>query len=135
MTDKAGLYLVDIDVDCEGILGGPRLALNLMVNAPEGKVYGSGEISQSGTAPGSEGHKIPAISGHIYHTGFGQDTMLVSLRGRYAIPFGPTMPGQTEGMMIAALALDSSWEGGGTFHYGANGDQVCARARVSRHQK
>ena len=135
MEQQVGLYLVNIDIACEGIVGGPVASLNLMVNAPEGLVYGSGTLGHAGTAPGSEGYAISNITGNIHHTGFGTDKLLVQLRGNYSIPFGPTMPGQTEATFTAALALDASWEGKGMFTYGPNGHDTCPRARVSRHEK
>lgn len=135
MEQQTGLYLVNIDVACEGFVGGPVAALKLVVNAPDGLVYGSGTLGHAGTAPGSEGYGIRNITGNIRHTGFGTDTLLVQLSGNYSIPFGPTMPGQAEAKFTAALALTKQWEGEGMFTYGPNGDSVCAHARVSRHEK
>jgi hypothetical protein len=135
MEQQIGLYLVNIDIACEGFVGGPLAALNLVVNAPDGMVYGSGTLRQSGTAPGSEGYAIRTITGNIHHTGFGTDTMLVQLSGTYSIPFGPTMPGHSTGNFSAALALTKEWEGVGMFTFGQRGESVCADARVSRHEK
>jgi len=131
MSDqKTGLYLAHIKVACDGIVGGPVLDLHLVVNAPTGQVFGSGSIKSAGTAPGGE-HPIPVVSGHIVHTGFGGDVRLVGLRGRYIIPFGPTMPGHIDCMMSAALAVDAGWNGHGTFTYGPGGHESCPHARVT----
>jgi hypothetical protein len=135
MEHQTGLYLVNIDIACEGFVGGPLAALKLVVNAPDGQVYGSGTLGHSGTAPGSEGHPIRNITGNIHDTGFGTDALLVQLTGTYSIPFGPTMPGHSTGHFSAALALTRQWEGVGMFTYGRRGESVCADARVSRHEK
>jgi hypothetical protein len=135
MEQHTGLYLVNIDIACEGFVGGPLAALKLVVNAHDGLVYGSGTLGHSGTAPGSGGYGIRNVTGNIHHTGFGTDTLLVQLSGTYSIPFGPTMPGHSTGTFSAALALTKQWEGVGMFTYGQSGESVCADARVSRHEK
>ncbi len=79
MADKIGLYPVKLLVE-QGLVGAPTLHLNLLVNAASGQVNGSAEVTQALPPPYGETH-IPQVTGHIHHTGFGEDTLLVHLTG------------------------------------------------------
>ncbi|HEY0013624.1 MAG TPA: DUF1842 domain-containing protein [Allosphingosinicella sp.] len=130
MSTKPGLYRTSIEVRGDGIVGAPTVTLDLVVDAASGEVFGRGRIQQAVAPPGGDS-EIPSVHGQIHHTGLGQDTLLVALSGHYAIPFGPTMPGQTECMLTAALAIDASWNGHGMFHYGPGGRSFCRDASVT----
>ncbi len=132
--NQAALYIVTIDVVCDGIVGGPALELHLGVNPGKGQVFGRGMFRHGGTGPDVEGYPIRNITGTIHHGGLGKDMLFVALKGQYAVPFGPTMPGQTECELLAALALSQQWEGSGSFSYGPGGDDSCNNARVTRRQ-
>ena len=93
-------------------------------------MFGSGSIQQA-VAPPNGDLTIPQVHGQIRHTGFGQDTLLVALSGRYAQPFGELMPGHVECMLNAALAVDASWNGHGMFHYGPGGHNFVRQAQVT----
>ncbi len=80
MSDRIGLYPVKLLVEQGGFAGAPTLHLNLLVNAPTGQVDGTAEITQALLPPYGEIH-IPQVTGHILHTGLGQDTLLVHLTG------------------------------------------------------
>ena len=128
---KLGLYQVSIEVVPEGIVGGASLSLNLLVNAPDGDVYGSGEITQA-LSPPHGNRPISDISGQIRHTGFGKDEMLVQLMGRYFMPGPPTQPFEVECPVFAGFVVDAHWNGAGSFRYGPGGRQATKNAKVTR---
>lgn len=131
VQNKLGLYQVSIEVAPEGIVGGASLTLNLLVNAPDGEVYGSGEITQA-LAPPYGNRPISDISGQIRHTGFGKDEMLVQLTGRYFMPGPPTQPFEVECTLFAGFVVDPHWNGSGSFRYGPGGRQATKQAKVTR---
>lgn len=117
--EKLGYYLVSLQVSPPGLPGAMTLKMKLGVNAPNGHVQGSGEVTQAlpppfGTTP------IPHISGQILHTGLGTDTLLVHLTGEAIIPPPPTQPITIKEKFAASLAVSAQWEGVGTFTIGSN---------------
>lgn len=108
-----GLYLVKLEVGNAGTPGAPIVNLALTVDAPSGNVSGIAEISQA--VLGGK-HRFP-VSGHIYHTGFGQDQLLVSLTGKFVYSVPPPAIGSFLADFKAALAVDRSWNGHGGFDY------------------
>jgi hypothetical protein len=133
MSDASApdLYRVALRLTCEGIAGGPLVHLHLLVDPRRSEVFGSGTIGNSGTPPGTPQHPIPHVSGHIYHGGTPHDVTLVSLSGQYWLPGPPPTTVLTECTFTAALHLDPHWNGGGIFHYGPGGRQVCAKAKAT----
>ena len=82
MADQKGLYLVRLRVANPILLGSAVLTLELAVNAATGQITGAGDISQS-IMPEAPHVHVGQITGHVYHTGFGHDTLLVHLTGEY----------------------------------------------------
>jgi Domain of unknown function (DUF1842) len=117
MAEKLGYYIVDLDVST-GLIGAPTLHLKLGVNAVTGIVQGSGEITQALPPPHGI-TPIPHITGVIHHTGFGKDTLLVSLQGEYLHSNPPSMVVYTV-KVTAALAVDAAWNGTGVFTDGSH---------------
>jgi hypothetical protein len=119
MSDKLGLYLVHLKISKPGLLGAPVLNLNLTVYAPQGTVNGNAVISQSVTPVEGPVH-VPQVTGHIHHTGFGGDQQLVSVAGQYVVSVPPPAIGSYLAHFNAALVVDASWNGKGTFTYGGH---------------
>ncbi|MDF7774956.1 DUF1842 domain-containing protein [Sphingomonas sp. AOB5] len=116
MTEPVGYYLVNLLVEQQGPVGAPALHLQLGVNAVTGQIMGSGEITQALPPPYGQTH-LPQVTGSIFHTGFGQDTMLVHLSGQYVVSVPPPAIGSYLAQFSAALAVDKAWNGKGSFSY------------------
>lgn len=116
---EVGLYPVKLNVEKKGLLGAPDLKLSLVVYAPAGTVSGSAVITQALAPPAGEIH-IPEVSGVIHHTGFGADQQLVALKGQYVVSVPPPAIGSYLAQFSAALVVDKSWTGKGTFTYGGH---------------
>ncbi len=127
MAEKVGYYLVNLDVST-GLIGAPTLHLKLGVNAVTGVVQGTGEITQAIAPPNGVIH-IPHITGVIHHTGFGKDTLLVSLQGEYLHSNPPSLVVYTV-KVTAALAVDASWNGTGVFTNGSHVYNDCTVTNV-----
>jgi hypothetical protein len=125
MAEKLGYYIVDLEVST-GLIGAPTLHLKLGVNAVTEIVQGTGEITQALPPPYGSIH-IPQIHGVIHHTGFGKDTLLVSLQGEYLHTNPPSMVVYPV-KVTAALAVDASWNGTGVF---TNGSHVYNNCKVT----
>ncbi|WP_044330438.1 DUF1842 domain-containing protein [Sphingomonas hengshuiensis] len=134
MGDAVGYYIVKLLVERAGLLGAPALRLNLGVDAGAGKVTGSGEITQSLPPPYGE-ITIHQLAGDVLHTGFGQDTRLVHLTGQYLVSVPPPAIGTYLAQFSAALAVDASWNGSGSFQYGTNTVSGCTVTNVSEEAK
>ncbi len=119
MAEQIGLYPVKLLVEHRGALGAPALTLNLLVDAPTGRVVGLAQITQSLPPPYGE-ITIPQVTGQILHTGFGHDTLLVHVSGEYTVSVPPPAIGTYLAQFSAALAVDKGWEGKGTFTYGSH---------------
>jgi hypothetical protein len=128
MAQPIGYYIVNLEVTT-GLIGAPTLHLKLGVNAVTGAVQGSGEITQPLPPPYGT-IVIPQISGVIHHTGFGKDTLLVSLHGEYLHSNPPSMV-VYEVKVTAALAVDASWNGTGVFTNGAHVYNDCKVTKVA----
>jgi hypothetical protein len=128
MPESVGLYPVKLRVERPGLVGAPVLTLDLLVYAPMGQVHGSGEITQALPPPYGQTH-IPQITGVIHHTGFGHDEMLVSLTGQYVVSVPPPAIGSYLAHFSAALVVDDSWTGRGSFTYSGH---TIANANVTK---
>jgi hypothetical protein len=117
VADSPALYLVRLRVANPILLGSPVLELQLAVNAATGAVTGAGDISQSITPQAPRVH-VSQITGHIHHTGFGPDKLLVHLIGEYIWSATPPAIGTFVGPFSAALAVSHKWDGTGSFAYG-----------------
>jgi len=117
MADKIGLYPVKLLVEQSGMAGAPTLHLNLLVNAPTGQVNGTAEITQALPPPYGSTH-IPQVTGHILHTGFGEDTLLVHLTGEYVVSLPPPAIGSYLAKFSTALVVNRAWNGRGSYVYG-----------------
>ncbi|MFZ5747241.1 MAG: DUF1842 domain-containing protein [Pseudomonadota bacterium] len=126
MQEKIGLYPVKLSLAGE-MPGAPSLELDLLVTAPTGKVNGTARITQALPPPYGEIF-IPDVTGQINHTGFGKDTMLVGLHGDYTVSVPPPAIGTYLAHFTAALAVDASWNGTGTYSYGKT---TIANAKVT----
>ena len=104
MAEKTGYYIVNPAVST-GLLA-PALHLKLGVNAVTGIVQGSGEVTRALPPPHGVNH-IPQITGVIHHTGYGKDTLLVSLHGEYLHSNPPSLV-VCEVKVTAALSVDGS---------------------------
>ena len=129
MAEEAGYYIVAVEVTT-GLAGAPTLKMKLGVNAPNGNVQGSGEITQAlpppfGVTP------IPHITGQIFHTGFKSDTLLVHLTGEAIAPTPPTQPIVIPLKFAASLAVSPAWEGTGVFTIGAHTVTNCKVIKVT----
>lgn len=134
MENATGYYIVKLLVEQPGLLGAPALHLNLGVDAVSGKVSGAGEITQSLPPPYGE-IVIHQISGEIFHTGLGTDTRLVHLNGQYVVSVPPPAIGSYLAQFSAALAVDASWNGSGSFQYGNTMVSGCTVVNVSQEAK
>lgn len=121
MADPIGYYIVKLRVapGDQPIFGAPTLELNLGVDAPTGRVNGTAEITQALPPPYGQ-ISIPQVTGQILHTGFGIDTLLVHVTGQYVVSVPPPAIGSYLAQFSAALAVDQSWNGKGTFTYGGH---------------
>ena len=108
-----GLYLVKVVVGNVGTPGAPIVNLALTVDAPSGNVSGIAEITQ---AVQGGNHRFP-VSGHIYHTGLGQDQLLVALNGQFVYSVPPPAIGSFLAQFRAGLVVDKNWNGHGGFDY------------------
>jgi hypothetical protein len=121
-SERAGIYLLPpLRIEREGWVGSPVLSLDLAINAYDGDVMGRGEISQA-IAPPAGTRQIPSVSGKLMPTGFGSGQRLIHVSGSYRIPLGPTIPGQTDARMTAAVVIDREGNGRATFCYGPNAE-------------
>jgi hypothetical protein len=116
MAEQPDLYRVTIRL-ANARIGSPMLRLNLLVDAPSGEVFGSGEIVQTTTPPNNK-LEVVDIRGSIHHTGFGHDERLISLRGMALQVGPPTEPITIELPMTAAIAVGPEWKGRGSFSFG-----------------
>lgn len=132
MTDQTGLYRVTLNVSPGQMPGAPTLNLDLTVFAPNGTVNGVATITQA--LPPPYGHLSFPVSGSIYHTGFGQDTQLVHLTGQYVVSVPPPAIGSYLAHFSAALAVDQSWDGKGSYEYGGRVVPNCTVENVSQQQ-
>jgi hypothetical protein len=98
-----------------GMPGAPILHLTLAIAG--GIVGGLAEITQAIQGPNSD-HKFP-VTGKVYHTGLGKDTLLISLEGEFLICVPPPAIGCYIAKFHSSLALDpSTFAGTGGFNYG-----------------
>ena len=122
MSEPIGYYLVKLKVAPGGgspLPGAPVLHLTLGVNAPTGQINGSAEITQA-LPPPYGAVSIPQVTGQVLHTGFGQDNLLVHVSGEYVVSVPPSAIGSYLAKFSAALVVDGSWNGKGTFSYGTH---------------
>lgn len=128
MASTQAVYRKKLNITCGGKIGGLKVFLRLVVDT-DGSVFGDGTIEQSGTQAGKMALQIE--SGAVHHGGTPRDQLLVSLVGRFNIPFGPPpLIGHIDALFLAALVLDQQWNGTGTLHYGSRGQSVCRKAKV-----
>lgn len=114
---EIGYYQVKLLVENEHhLVGSPTLNLTVGVNAASGQVEGTAEITQA-LAPPHNKIVIPHLTGTVHHTGFGADTLLVSLQGEYPVSFPPPAIGMYLAHFTAAFAVDKAWNGRGTYTY------------------
>ena len=66
----------------------------------------------------------------IHHTGFGKDTLLVSLQGEY-LHTNPPSQVVYNVKVTAALAVDGSWNGTGVFTNGSHTYNDCKVTNVT----
>jgi len=116
MTEQTGLYRVNVTLATPRI-GAPSLRLKLVVDAPSGEVFGSGEIFRATTPPNGK-LEVVSIRGSIQHTGLGGDERLISLSGTALQDGPPTEPIIIELPMTAAMAVGADWKGRGSFSFG-----------------
>jgi hypothetical protein len=128
MAEKLGYYIVDLEVST-GLIGAPTLHLKLGVNAVTGAVQGSGEITRPLPPPHNVNH-IPQITGVVHRTGFGKDTLLVSVHGQYLHSNPPSLV-VYEVKVTAALSVDGSWNGTGVFTDGSHIYNDCKVVNVT----
>jgi len=131
MSNPVGLYQVALRVSHGDMPGAPTLTLNLLVNAPTGAVSGNALITQALPPPYGQ-IAIPQVTGGIYHTGFGKDTLLVHLTGQYVVSFPPPAIGSYLAHFSAALAVDASWSGKGSYEYGGHVVTDCTVANIAQ---
>lgn len=131
MADQIGLYPVSLRVSHGDMPGAPTLTLNLLVNAPTGAVSGNAMITQALPPPYGQ-INIPQVTGGTYHTGFGEDTMLVHLTGQYVVSVPPPAIGSYLAHFSAALAVDRAWTGKGSYEYGGHVITDCTVENVSQ---
>ena len=125
-----GFYQVKLRVGHEGLAGAQTLHLTLGVNASTGEVAGTAEITQA--LPPPYGHTvIPQAAGYIFHTGFGQDELLVHVTGQYPESATPPAIGTSQAEFSVALVVDRSWNGRGSFAYDREVIADCAVKNVS----
>lgn len=131
MSDvELGFYQVKLQVGHEGMPGAPILHLTLGVNASTGEVAGTAEITQALPPPyGST--VIPQVAGRIFQTDFGDNKLLVHVTGQYLVSVPPPAIGTYLADFSAALAVDKSWDGRGSFAYNRHVIADCAVKNVS----
>jgi hypothetical protein len=116
MAEQTDLYRVTVTL-ANTRIGAPSLRLKLVVDAPSGQVFGSGEIFRT-TSPPNGKLEVVDIHGSIHHTGLGQDELLVSLRGTAIQDGPPTEPIVIDLPMTAAMTVRPDWKGRGSFSFG-----------------
>lgn len=119
MAERIGFYPVNLRVEREGMPGSPVLHLQLGVSAPTGQVTGHGEITQAVAPPGGH-YPVINLSGVILHTGFGEDHLLVPLKGEYLYMLPPPMIGTIQHPLFVSLSVDRTWNGRGAFTFGGH---------------
>ena len=126
-----GYYMVSLEVTPEGgvVPGAPVLKLDLGVNASTGQVNGKAALDQAIAPP--NGHEEFPVSGSIHHTGLGTDTLLVSLTGQYVVSFPPPAIGSYLAPFSASFAVDTGWNGKGTYTYDRHQMGPCTVTNVS----
>lgn len=112
---SVGLYFVKAVEGKVGESGAPIVHYALTVQAASGHVSGIAELTQA-VAPPNSLHRFP-VTGQIYHTGLGHDTLLVTLHGEYTQSLPPSevlIPVR----FTATLSVNKDWNGHGGFTYG-----------------
>ena len=112
-----GMYFVRLRVENPILLGSPILDLSLSVIEATGLVNGFGDISNSVTPEAPSVH-IPQVTGEVFQTGFGGNTLLVHLTGEYIASVRPPAIGTYQGPFSAAFAVERDWNGTGSFAFG-----------------
>jgi Domain of unknown function (DUF1842) len=125
-----GYYIVSVQVSPPGLAGAKTLKMKLGVNAPNGHVQGSGEVTQAlpppfGTTP------IPHISGHLQPTPV-PELMMVHLIGEAIVPPPPNQPITITEKFVASLVINRQWEGTGSFTVGSNTVTHCKVTKIER---
>jgi len=127
-----GLFPVNLTV-ANGLIGGPTLYLDLLVNAATGAITGSGRISRALAPPWGD-LPIPDISGQMEIVGTPTAERLLRVMGRYGIPFGPPpLLGHIEALMTMACAVEfATWNGKGGFSYGPHAEHRATNCVVTK---
>ncbi len=113
-----GLYRVALIVGNEGTPGAPLLELQLVVDAPSGRISGQAVITQAIAPP--EGRIVVSnLTGQIRSLGFGPAVRVVSLEGSYEHFLAPPAIGVATLPFSATLLIPQAcWDGRGSFSYG-----------------
>jgi Domain of unknown function (DUF1843)/Domain of unknown function (DUF1842) len=119
MSSILDLYRVQCTAGNAGTPGAPLLHLQLLVDAPTGKVSGQASVTQTITPPGGN-IVIHNLTGQVLKLGFGQGpvTQVVALEGTYAQAGPPPTEYVIQLPFRAHFATDAHWNGRGGFEYG-----------------
>lgn len=94
----------------------PTLTIDLQADALAGPVSGNALIA--GAPPPADGQiTIPQVTGYILNTSRDEVALLVHLSGQYIVWLPPPAIGSYIATFSAALMVDSSWSGSGSYHY------------------
>jgi hypothetical protein len=107
-------YLSKGTIGNVGMPAAPIAHYSLVVNSVTGVISGMVEIIQAIDCPSILTH----VRGNIRRTGFGDNTMTVSLSGEYTISVRPPAIGTFSYKFSAHMDIDTEWNGSGGFSYG-----------------
>ena len=115
MADDA-LYIVNLNYN-SGVVGGGSMKMTVAVDPVRGSISGGAEgtiLEGTQHAPTFKG----SGDGHLYNTGFGENTKLGTISGRAVVSFPPPAIGSYEAPFTASFAVDNAWNGKGKFSVG-----------------
>ncbi len=117
--DVTSAYLVKGQAGNVGTPGAPVLSFALVVIAATGRANGHVEITQA-LPPPFGSIKVNNVTGQIHKLGLPPAQMVVALEGTYWQSFPPPAIGEIQQHFRAALTVDDSWNGFGSFDYGGH---------------
>ncbi|WP_299681702.1 DUF1842 domain-containing protein [uncultured Tenacibaculum sp.] len=107
-------YLAKGTIGNVGMPGAPIAHFSVVVSTEQDTVSGIVEITQAIDRPTIKLN----VAGRLRHTGYGDITQIIDLKGEYVVSMPPPAIGSYLEQFEAYLDVDKSWNGTGGFSFG-----------------
>ncbi|WP_442266692.1 DUF1842 domain-containing protein [Tenacibaculum sp. ZS6-P6] len=107
-------YLAKGTIGNVGMPGAPIAQYSLVVSTEQETVSGIVEITQAIDSPTIKVN----VAGRLRHTGYGNITQIIDLKGEYVVSMTPPAIGSYLEKFEAYLDVDNDWNGTGGFSFG-----------------